>query len=52
MTIIFFYEHWNFNVAIENAKKKTKKRANNFFFSDNLICLSNGKFPLLLREYS
>ena len=33
MKLILFYEHWNFNVAIENAKKKTKKkRANNFFF--------------------
>ena len=31
MTLILFYEHWKFNVAIENAKK-TQKRTNNFFF--------------------
>ena len=24
MTLILFYEHWKFNVAIENAKKKQK----------------------------
>ena len=32
MTLILFFEHWNFNVAIENAKKKKKKALTMFSF--------------------
>ena len=45
----FSSEHWKFNVDSKNAKKMQQK-INGFL--DNLIWIGNGKFSLLLREYS
>ena len=49
MWLIFFSEHWKFHVDTENAKQILQKRCG---FLDNLISIGNGKFSLLLREYS
>ena len=49
MRLIFFSKHWNFIVDSENAKKLKQKI---YDFSDRLIYVGNGKFSLLIREYS
>ena len=49
MMLIFVSEHWKFNVDPKNVKKKQEKVYN---FFDNLIWIGNGKFSLLLWEYS
>ena len=49
MWLIFFSEHWKFHVDTENAKQIWQKR---YGFLDNLIRIGNGKFSILLREYS
>ena len=46
----FFSEHWKFNVDSKHAKKKMQQKI--YGFLDNLIRTGNGKFSLLLREYS
>ena len=50
MRLIFYSEHWKFNVDSENAKKK-KNEAKDLFFLDHLISIANGKISLLLPEY-
>ena len=49
MRFIVFSKHWNFIVDSENAKKLKQKI---YDFSDSLIYVGNGKFSLLIREYS
>ena len=49
MRVMFFSEHWKFNVDSKIAKKIPEKI---YGFLDNLIWIGNGKFSLLLREYS
>ena len=53
MRLIFFSKHWKFIADSKKAKKKKKKKQQKIdSFSDNLIKVGNGKFFLLIREYS
>ena len=49
MRLIFVSKHWKFIVDFKNPKKMPQKID---AFSDNLISDGNGKFSLLIREYS
>ena len=49
MRLALFSEHWKFNVASKNAKKMQQKIPG---FLDNLIGIGNGKFSLLVRQFS
>ena len=49
MRLMFVSEHWKLNVYSKIPKKMQEK---NYGFLDNLIWIGNGKFSLLLREYS
>ena len=49
MRLIFLSKHWKFIADFKNAKKVQQ---NIDGFSDNLIKVGNGKFSLLIREYS
>ena len=49
MRVMFFSEHWKLNVDSNIAKKIQEK---NYDVLDNFIWIGNGKFSLLLREYS
>ena len=46
---MLFPEYWKLNVDSKNATK-IKEKTNGVL--DNLISIGNGKFSLLLREYS
>ena len=45
----FFSKQWKFIVHSKNAKKMLQKIQG---FSNNLIYVGNGKFSVLIREYS
>ena len=49
MRLICFSEYWKFNVHSKNAKKMQQKIPG---FSENLISIANGKFSLLIQEFS
>ena len=49
MRLIFVSKHWKLIIDSKNAKKILQKI---FGFSDSLIYVGNGNFPLLIREYS
>ena len=49
MTLIFFSEHCKFHLDSKNVSK-TKQKFD--LFLENLICIGNRKYSLLLREYS
>ena len=49
MRLIFVLKHWKTYSDSKNAKKMQQKIDG---FLDNLIWIGNGKFSLLLREYS
>ena len=49
MKLIFVSKHWKFIVDLKNERKMQEKIDG---FSDNLISVGNGKFPLLICEYS
>ena len=49
MRLMYFQEHWKYNGDSKIAKKNPKKI---YDVLDNLIWIGNGKFSLLLPEYS
>ena len=49
MRLMFFSEHCKFNADSKIEKKNPEKI---YGFLDNFIWVGNGKFSLLLREYS
>ena len=49
MRLDLFSENWKFNVDSKMAKKMQQKISG---FLDNLILIGNGKFSLLIQEYS
>ena len=49
MRLMFFSDYWNFDV---DSKYLTTIPEKTYGFLDNLIWIGNGKFSLLLAEYS
>ena len=48
----FFSGNWKFNVDSKNEEKKKKMHLKTYCLLDNLIRIRNGKFSLLLHQYS